>query len=123
MNTMQQRLESCAALADALCAALGGEIEKLGFAPGSVVLGRPQSAVYRLDRDPANGTDSLCGEWRDDHGQRVGMLVFHADGSFFAEHDVVRMHPRDARWFVEAVQAWGREERISAEPRLMPMVS
>jgi hypothetical protein len=123
MNTLQQRLEVCGPLAQALCSALGGELEKLGFATGSVPIGRPETAIYHLERDPAAGTNSLCGEWRDNHGHRIGMLLFHADGSFFAEHDVVRVHPRDGRWFVEAVHAWGREDRISVEPRLMPMVS
>jgi hypothetical protein len=46
------------------------------------------------------------GEWLDERGYRIGMLVFHPDGSCFADFDVVRMHPVDARWFVEAVEAW-----------------
>jgi hypothetical protein len=63
------------------------------------------------------------GEWRDRKGQKQGNLVFHADGSFFVEYDVVRAHPRDARWFVEAVNAWGQGTDIRAEARLLPMVT
>ncbi len=32
-------------------------------------------------------------------------------------------HPRNGRLFVEAVNAWGRDGQIKAEPRLLPMVS
>ena len=83
------------------------------------------TAAYRLERDPASGDDSLVGEWHDARGYRIGMVVFHGDGSCFAEFDIVRAHPRDARWFVEAVEAWsGPPDRetgadVRAELRLL----
>ena len=83
----------------------------------------PGSASFRLSTDPASGQDSLLGEWRDKHGLKEGELSFHADGSFYAEYDVVRTHPGNERLFVEAVNAWGRDQEIRAEPRLMPMVA
>jgi len=39
------------------------------------------------------------------------------------EYDVIRVHPRDDRLFVEAVNAWGRDGQNKVEPRLLPMVS
>lgn len=119
----QQRCREVSPLAHAICRALADELIKLGFSPGSVPIGDPGSATYHLDRDPASGLDSLVGEWRDAKGQKHGGLVFHADGSFFVEHDVIRAHPRDPRWFVEAVNAWGRGEDIRAEPRLLPVAA
>ena len=83
--------------------------------------GTRRTAAYRLERDPACGEHSLIGEWRDFQGQKLGGLVFHEDGSFFVEYDVIRTHPRDDRWFVEAVNAWGRGTDIRAEPRLLPL--
>jgi hypothetical protein len=74
-----------------------------------------------LQRDPASGQSSLVGIWRDANGQRVGSIIFHCDGSFFAEYDVVEPHPQDRRWFVEAVNAWGKNNTIKSEPRLLPM--
>jgi hypothetical protein len=109
-------------LARAICRALSDEVTRLGFAPGSVPIGDPGSASYRLDRDPASGLDSLVGEWRDAKGLKLGGLVFHADGTFFVEHDVVRAHPTDPRWFVEAVEAWGRDHDIRTEPRLLAAI-
>lgn len=120
---LRARIEQTAPLAHAICRALREEVEKLGFEADSVPIGDPDRAEYRLSRDPASGADSLLGEWRDSRGHKQGELTFHADGSFYAEYDVVRNHPSNGRWFVEAVNAWGRDREIRAEPRLMPMVS
>lgn len=115
----QVRYDQVAPLARQIRAALRAELNRLGFEAGSVHLSDPSAADYRLDRDPASGEHSLVGEWRDFQGQRQGSLVFHADGSFYVEHDVIRTHPREPRWFVEAVHAWGRDSDIRAEPRLL----
>lgn len=123
MGDADSRFDQVADLACAVCRALSDEMTKLGFAPGSVPIGAPGSASYRLNRDPASGLNSLVGEWRDTRGQKLGGLVFHADGTFFVEYDVVRPHPRDPRWFVEAVNAWGRDAEIRAEPRLLPALA
>jgi hypothetical protein len=123
MSPTESRFDQVAQLAHAVCRALADQVVKLGFAPESIPIGDPGSASYRLDRDPASGLDSLVGEWRDAKGQKQGGLVFHADGSFFVEYDVIRAHPRDPRWFVEAVNAWGRDSDIRAEPRLLPLAS
>jgi len=122
-DPVQARLAEVTPLALAIRDALQGQVERLGFAAGEVEIGNPLAAKYRLERDTASGTYSLLGEWRDPRGQKTGNLVFHADGSFFVEHDVIRSHPKRPGWFVEAVNAWGRGDDIRAEPRLMPMLA
>ena len=123
MSQLQRRVDELLPLAEAICRALREGVRRLGFADEAIAIPGPDAASYRFDRDPASGTDSLVGEWRDAEGQRLGMLLFHADGTFFAEHDVIKLHPANPRWFVEAVNAWGRDREVRAEPRLMPMVS
>ncbi len=108
-------------LADRIFDLLQREVMRLGFANGDVALLRPQDATYRLERDPATSEYSLVGDWLSVQGMKLGTLLFHADGSFFVEQDVVRPHPRRSGWFVEAVNAWGRGEEIKAEARLLPM--
>ncbi len=108
-------------LADRIFDLLQREVMRLGFANGDVALLRPQDATYRLERDPATSEYSLVGDWLSVQGMKLGTLLFHADGSFFVEQDVVRPHPRRSGWFVEAVNAWGRDEEIKAEARLLPM--
>jgi YD repeat-containing protein len=119
MTETQARYEQIAPLALAIRTALLAELGKLGFAPGTVTIADPASATYRLEWDRASDAHGLIGEWRDPQGRKQGELAFHADGSFFVEYDVIRTHPRDERWFVEAVNAWGRDADIRAEPRLL----
>ena len=119
-DPVQARLAEVAPLAEAVRAALQAQVDRLGFPGGSVTVGDPAEAGYRLELDPASGDYGLLGEWRDPRGQKLGGLVFHADGSFFVEYDVIRSHPRRPGWFVEAVNAWGRGDDIRAEPRLCP---
>ena len=123
VEQMARRLAECRPLVQAVCAALVAEIDKLAFPAGAIKPEPQESGGYQLSRDPASGEDSLVGVWRDARGRKCGTLLIHADGSFFAEYDVIRDHPRDARWFVEAVTAWGRGEIIRSEPRLLPVAS
>lgn len=116
-----QRYAQLATFADEIVRSLHLEVVKLGFDPAIVTLHSADEAVYRLSRDPSNGEYGLVGEWRDDRRIKFGELLFHTDGSFFVEQDVARPHPAKAKWFVEAVNAWGRDGQILAEARLLPM--
>jgi len=119
-NAIEQRIQQLAGLAENVCAALRNEVFNLGL-PLNCIDPDISRADYSLSRDPASGEDALIGIWRDHKGQKQGEILFHADGSFFAEYDVIREHPRKQRWFVEAVTAWGRDDMIKAEPRLLPL--
>jgi hypothetical protein len=61
----------------------------------------------------------LVGYWYDAKQQRIGQLRFHGDGSFYAEYDIVLPHPKKPRCFVEAINAWGNEQNIKTEPKLL----
>ena len=115
-----ERYRQVEGLAHDILLCLVAEVAKLGFSePPSL---RPAAAAdYRLERDPSNGEYSLVGEWRDVRGHKQGTLLFHADGTFYVEQDIVRNHPRKQHWFVEAVHAWGKGGEIRAEPRLLAL--
>jgi hypothetical protein len=108
-------------LADRIFNVLGRELLKLGFATDDVVLKHPQEAAYRLEQDPFSCEYSLVGDWMSEQGMKLGTLLFHADGTFFVEQDVVRPHPNRSGWFIEAVNAWGKRGDIRVEARLLPM--
>lgn len=122
-DNLQERWEQVRSLGESVCVALSGEVQKIGLPEKALVTAPWERASFELQRDPASGKSSLMGTWKDVNGQRVGSIVFHCDGSFFAEYDVVEQHPKDRRWFVEAVNAWGKDNVIKAEPRLLPMPS
>ena len=81
-----------------------------------------EAGTASLRRDPADGSLALVVEWRDARGYKNGELVINADGSLYAECDVLRAHPTDTRWFVEAVTAWVCDGAIHSEPRLLQAV-
>ena len=122
-DNLQERWEQVRSQGESICSALAFEVEKIGLGEKALVIAPWERARFEIQRDPASGQTSLVGTWRDTNGQRVGSIIFHYDGSFFAEYDVVEQHPRERRWFVEAVNAWGKNNSIKAEPRLLPTIS
>ncbi len=117
---LQQRLNELSPIGIVICNALRKQVLELGF-PANFINPNIDRAEYRLSTDPASGKDTLIGIWRDAGGQKQGEILFHADGSFFAEYDVISEHPKKAKWFVESVTAWGRDQLVKAEPKLLPM--
>ncbi len=117
----KEHLEGVRDTGDAICNAVQAEIDKLGFSNGisGPVL---DDAEYVLSRDPLTGKNSLVGTWRNTSGQKCGEILFHVDGSFYAEYDVIRAHPRKRQWFVEGVTAWGNQSVIKTEPKLLPVI-
>ena len=120
MNETTRKVEQHRSLGERICATLRNEIDALGFADE---LPSPhwEEAQFTLQRDPALGEMSLEGVWLTEHGGKLGTIIIHHDDSFFAEYDIIRPHPTKGKWFIEAVSAWGRNENIKTEARLLPM--
>jgi hypothetical protein len=70
--------------------------------------------------DPGNQLPGYEGVWRNARNDRCGTLTINSDNSFYAEYDLFRPHPRDPRWFVEMVTAWGNETSLRSEATLIP---
>jgi hypothetical protein len=70
--------------------------------------------------DPGNQLPGYEGVWRNSRNDRCGTLTINSDNSFFAEYDLFCPHPRDTRWFVEMVTAWGNAESLRSEATLIP---
>ena len=107
---------------EAICKALQAEALKLGFGQSALPDIDWRRLKFSVGQDPADGKDCLTGEWRNPAGHRIGQIQFNVDGSFFAEHDIVLAHPSDKRWFVEAIEAWGRDGHITTEPRFLAAI-
>lgn len=106
------------ALAMRIQAALQREAEKF-----SVTDAMPQieldAVQFTCITDPFNCQPGYAGIWRNARNERCGSLTFNSDGSFFAEYDLFCPHPRDPRWFVEMVTAWGRGDDLTCEAQLI----
>jgi hypothetical protein len=81
-----------------------------------------EQAALQFSRviDPGNQLPGYEGVWRNARNDRCGTLTINSDGSFFAEYDLFCPHPRDARWFVEMVTAWGNASSLRCEAKLIP---
>lgn len=108
-------------LAKRIVSALQNEAEKFtatGAAP------KIELAALQITRviDPGNQLPGYEGVWRNARNDRCGTLTINSDNSFFAEYDLFCPHPRDPRWFVEMVTAWGNAELLRSEATLIPSV-
>jgi hypothetical protein len=122
MIQLKERIYEVRTIGENICDALRQEVSKIGL-PATCIDPDFNRAEYSLSRDPASGEDSLIGIWRNQKRQKQGELRFHPDGSFFAEYDVICTHPEKPQWFVEAVTAWGRDNIVKSDPRLLPSVT
>jgi hypothetical protein len=110
-------------LAECVCQRLTEEINELGFAAAEIQhYPSYDDAGFELIKDPFTGEYNLTCYWYDEpKKQRIGRLQFNSDGTFYAEYDVTKPHPNNAKRFVESVTAWGKAEQIKSEPKLLDM--
>jgi len=104
----------------AVCQRITESIAKLGF-PVQTKIDPPNfdAAQFSLVVDPFSQSQDLVGYWYNAGKQRIGQIKFHGDGSFYAEYDVVQPHPSKKQWFVEAINAWGQQDKIKTEAKLL----
>lgn len=119
---LAQHIEARRAFGQAVCRRISENIAKLGF-PLQTKLTLPNydAAEFCLVTDPFSQSKDLVGYWYDAGKRRIGQIKFHGDGSFYAEYDVVKPHPGNKRFFVEAINAWGQPDNIKTEARLLDM--
>ena len=120
MSELQDYIEAKQVFGEEICQRIAEAIVKLGFASEHHILA-PQfnDAQFSLTVDPYSQSQDLIGFWYGSHKQRIGQIKFHGDGSFYAEYDVVKPHPVKPQFFVEAIHAWGRQEAIKTEAKLL----
>ena len=117
-DALTARQQALQPLLDQVCEALRSELTRNAIEP--VFAAVPSELQYcELRRDSLNNSESLYGEWRDSKGKKLGEIIAHASGEFFAEYDVLVEHPTDKRWYVEAVTAWGKPGMVKSELRLL----
>lgn len=117
---LQASIDDKKLLGEKICHAMLAEVNKLGFAENINITIDFEQLSFNFSRDTYAQHDSLEGAWTNPMNNRIGSIVFHGDGTFYAEYDVLQAHPTKKRWFVEAVTAWGKDDSIKTEPRLLP---
>ena len=96
---------------EAVCAALRGQVEKLGLSIGNEPLW--SDAVFEETTDPFSQEVSVLAYWGGK--ERFGKATFFPDGRMFAEYQVLLPHPDKADSYVDSVQIWGRAPQLRGE--------
>ncbi|MFZ1244651.1 MAG: hypothetical protein WAR41_06240 [Azonexus sp.] len=96
---------------EAVCAALRGQVEKLGLSIGNEPLW--SDAVFEETTDPFSQEVSVLAYWRGK--ERFVKATFFPDGRIFAEYQVLLPHPDKADSYVDSVQIWGRPPQLRGE--------
>jgi hypothetical protein len=118
---IKQRIASATVHGMELIAALQEKIAKL-YLPGDAIIIPPfEAARFTLEHDLYNGKQTLRAAFFPSPHYCIGFLLFHSDGSSYAEYHVMRLHPARPQWFIEAVEAWVRDGKIQADTRLAMM--
>lgn len=118
---LQQRIAAATDNGVALLAALRDRITTLAL-PGEPIAIPPfETAKFTLEHDLYNGQQTMVASFYASPRYRNGVLLFHCDGSCYAEYHVMRAHPARPGMFIEAVEAWVRDGEIQTDTRLAMM--
>lgn len=121
-ESIEHHIEAKRAFGAAVCQRISENIAKLGFSVQTRIdLPNYDAAQFSLVTDPYTQSQDLVGHWYDSRKQRIGQIQFRGDGSFYAEYDIVQPHPLKKQYFVEAINAWGRQDNIKTEAKLLDM--
>jgi hypothetical protein len=117
---IEQHIQAKRIFGKTVCERIIENIAKLGFPlQTNICLPDFDAAQFSLVTDPFTQSVDLVGYWYNKHQQRIGQIKFHGDDSFYAEYDVVQPHPRKQQFFVEAINAWGKQDNIKTEAKLL----
>ncbi|MDE2440915.1 MAG: hypothetical protein KGP14_07800 [Betaproteobacteria bacterium] len=99
------------AFGEAVCAALRGQVDKLGLSIGDEPVWA--AASFEEAVDPFSQEASVVAYWRG--GARFGKASFFPDGRVFAEYQVLLPSPTQPDSYVETVQVWGNADKLRGE--------
>ena len=99
------------AFGEAVCAALRGQVEKLGLSIGAEPVWA--AACFEQAVDPFSQEASVVAYWRG--GARFGKASFFPDGRVFAEYQVLLASPTEPDRYIDTVQVWGNAAKLRGE--------
>jgi hypothetical protein len=121
MEQLEQRKAAAEQQGSALLSALRNKVAALDLPGNPLTIPDFESAAFTLEHDKYNGQQTLIASFYPSPHYCAGMLLFHADGSCFAEYHVMQLHPAKPQWFIESVEAWVSNGEIKTDTRLALM--
>jgi hypothetical protein len=120
-QVIKQRIAASATHGAEMIAALQARIARLNLPDEPITIPPFEAAQFTLEQDLYNGEQTLRVAFFRSQYYCIGFLLFHSDGSSFAEYHVMRQHPTRPELFIEAVEAWVRDGKIQTDIRLAMM--
>lgn len=118
---LQQRITAARDNGVALLAALRDKLARLDLPGDQIVIPEFDSAKFTLEHDLYNDQKTLMASFQLSPSYRPGVLLFHSDGSSFAEYHVMRLYPGKPHLFIESVEAWVRDSDIRTDVKVAVM--
>lgn len=120
-NQLLLRVEGAQEQGELLLEALREKIAMLNMPGDAIEIPSFKAAQFKLEHDMYNGTQTLRAAFFHSKFYCIGFLLFHSDGSSYAEYNVMKPHPTRPQFFIEAVEAWGGPQGIKTDMRLAEM--
>lgn len=121
MEQLEQRKAAVVEQGRALLLALRNRVAQFNLPGAPVSIPEFEAAQFTLEYDKYNGRQTLMASFYPSPHYRAGVLLFHFDGSCFAEYHVMRPHPTKPQYFIESVEAWVSGGEIKTDTRLVLM--
>jgi len=121
MEQLEQRKAAVAEQGRALLLALRNKVAVFNLPGDLVAIPEFDAAQFTLEHDQYNGQQTLMASFYPSPHYRAGVLLFHSDGSCFAEYHVMQVYPAKPHLFIESVEAWIRDGEIKTDTRLALM--
>ena len=112
--------ESVRADVEAVCAMFRTLLVEMGFDLTLVPEPLFEQCSVATVTDHLDGEQRITGQWKREDGSSFANFIRYANGSMFAEQDVLLAHPTKPELFVEALEVWGKPGRLKHDLRLLP---
>jgi len=103
-----------------VCAMFRTALLNIGLDEGAVKLLCFEQCKLTMMTDNYDGETIITGHWLNPGGEQCAYLIRYANGTMFAEQDVLLPFPTDPGMFFEAVEVWGKLGALKYEARLLP---
>ncbi|HEY6093770.1 MAG TPA: hypothetical protein VIU93_02345 [Gallionellaceae bacterium] len=118
---LQRRIAAVRDNGMALLEGLRAKLEKLALPGEPIHIPEFDTARFTLEHDLYNEQKTLMASFYLSPSYRAGVLLFHSDGSSFAEYHVMRLYPGRPHLFIESVEAWVSDGLVKTDLKTAEM--
>lgn len=122
MGQLEEIIEEKTPLGEKVCQAILAKAKKLGVAGDESSVAPWGKARFTLSKDPYSQENSLIGIWQNALDMDCGKILFHGDGSAYAEFDILKPHPTLPGMQILAIEAWLKNGEVKTDLQLIPDV-